>query len=373
MNHLSSPCNVAIAIPVKDEAERIGGCLRALAWQHGDHAHQAVLLLNNCADATAAAVRALQPSLPMLVHVVECALPPAQASAGHARHLAMEQAARLVRPDGVLLTTDADGRVAPDWLARNLAALRRGADAVLGEAVIDPAEAALIPAHLHEDDARECAYADLLDEIDARLDPDPADPWPRHSEHSGASIAVTLDAYRRAGGVPAVPMGEDRAFVAALRRIDARIRHAPGLRVAVSGRIVGRAAGGMADTIRRRIVRQDAAVDDRLEPARARARRAALRAAFRDARGRRAGPPALAAALEVGRDELAAALALPFAGAGWAMLEACSPALQQSPVLRADLARQTRRARQLLDRLRVSDRGAVGPAGIALREAAAPG
>jgi len=373
VKHLPPACKVAIAIPVKDEAERIGDCLRALGWQGGGHQAQIVLLLNNCSDATAAVVRALQPSLPAVVHLVECVLPPEQASAGHARRVAMQHAARLLHPDGVLLTTDADSRAAPDWVSGNLAAIRRGADAVAGQAVIDPVEAALIPRRLHEDDARECAYADLLDEVDALLDPDPADPWPRHSEHSGASIAVTLDAYRRVGGVPAAPTGEDRAFIAALRRIDARIRHAPGLQVAVSGRIVGRAAGGMADTIRRRIVRQDPTVDDRLEPARDRARRAALRAAFREARDRLALPPALAVALEVGIDELAAALALPFAGAGWAMLEACSPILQQNPVLRDDLARETRQARQIRDRLRsrVSNPAAAGRAGTALPAAAA--
>jgi hypothetical protein len=44
--------------------------------------------------------------------------------------------------------------------------------------------------------------------------------------------------------MPATPFGEDRAFFDALRRIDARIRHAPGARVVVSARIVGRAPGG---------------------------------------------------------------------------------------------------------------------------------
>jgi hypothetical protein len=91
----------------------------------------------------------------------------------------------------------------PAWIpigCLNLRELKRGAaDTVAGRIDIDPAEAAMIPARLHEDDARECIYADLLDRINAEFDLDPFDPWPRH-EHSGASIAVTLSAYRRAGG-----------------------------------------------------------------------------------------------------------------------------------------------------------------------------
>jgi hypothetical protein len=155
--------------------------------------------------------------------------------------------------------------------------LRRGADAIAGRIEIDPVEAVLIPSRLHEDDARECAYADLLDQIDAAINPELSDPLPRHTEHSGASIAVTLSTYRRAGGIPPLALGEDRAFFAALRRIDARIRHAPEVRVMVSGRTMGRAAGGMADTIRRRMINPDETLDDRLEPALDALRRAELR------------------------------------------------------------------------------------------------
>jgi hypothetical protein len=108
----------------------------------------------------------------------------------------------------------------------------------------------------------ECGYDKLLDQIHALLDPDPFDPWPRHTEHSGASLAVTLEAYRRAGGIPPMAVGEDRAFAEALRRVDAHIRHAPTVRVIVSGRIIGRAAGGMADTICRRLTRPDEMLDE---------------------------------------------------------------------------------------------------------------
>jgi hypothetical protein len=139
------------------------------------------------------------------MHLIEVTLPEGCAGAGCARRIAMEHAALLGR-DGALLTSDADARLGPDWIAANLAALAAGADAVAGRAVTEPEGAKRIPAHLHAIDARECAYAALLDEMRALLEPDPADPWPRHDEESGASIAVTLAAYRRAGGMPAVPL-----------------------------------------------------------------------------------------------------------------------------------------------------------------------
>ena len=77
--------------------------------------------------------------------------------------------------------------------------------------------------------------------------------------------------------MPPIPLGEDRAFFAALRRIDARIRHAPEVRVTVSARTNGRATGGMADTIRRRLEKPDEMLDENLEPAVNATRRAELR------------------------------------------------------------------------------------------------
>jgi hypothetical protein len=142
---------------------------------------------------------------------------------------------------------------------------------------------------LARDDALEREYADLLDAIADLLCPDPADPRPRHTEASGASLAMTADAYLKAGGVPRVPSGEDRALIKALRRIDARIRHDPAIRVVVSGRVVGRAEGGMADTIRRRLIHQDVFTDESLEPPGDAFRRADFRRRCAS-RGRTAAP-----------------------------------------------------------------------------------
>jgi hypothetical protein len=288
------------------------------------------------------------------LHIVEREFPPEQAHAGQARSLALRLAAEIVCPDGVLLTTDADGQVAPDWLVTNMSALRSGADAVAGRAHIDPVEAARIPAHLHDDDARECHYGTLLDEIDWLVDPDSFDPWPRHTEHSGASIAVTCAAWRRAGGMPALDLGEDRAFFTALRRVDAVIRHDPAVRVMVSGRIDGRARGGMADTIRRRIGRQDELLDDQMEPAADRLRRATLRAACRTAWAGQACSYELAAGLALPSTELRDFLSADFFGEAWNAIELASRRLRRERVARRDLAQETDNASAILEALRAA-------------------
>jgi hypothetical protein len=346
---------VVVAVPARDERERIADCLRALALQQGRHNHAILLLLNNTTDGTGDIVRALQPSLPCPVVIVEHEFPIGRANAGEARRMAMHLAARMTRPRGVLMTTDADSRVAPDWIEANLAALRDGADVVCGRAVIDPLEAALIPDHLHAEEERVCAYAELLDEIHALLDPDAADPWPRHSEHSGASIAVRKAFYTRTGGVPPLTVGEDRAFLELLRGVDARIRHAPEVSVIVSGRTQGRAAGGMADTIRRRMVMPDDMLDDRLEPALTCVRRAKARAKLRALwNASRAGVDAqhhfqqTAEELALPVETVQRWSKSPYFGTAWSAIESLSPALARIRLRPEQLNQETAAAETIL-------------------------
>ncbi len=341
-----------IAIPARNEAEEIQACLAALAAQL-QPPDALVLCLNNCTDETASRARAIAPSLPFALHPIEITLAGTAACAGAARRIAMDVAAALAGPHGVILTTDADARPEPNWLAANLAAVAAGAEAVAGIAVIEPLGAKRIPSHLHEADARECRYARLLDALAARLDADPVDPWPRHDEHSGASIAVTCAAYARAGGMPRATLGEDREFFAALRRVDARIRHAPACRVIVSARLAGRAAGGMADTIRRRIVCPDQFLDERLEPARDAARRAWLRGRARLAwQDRSVIPPVLAAQLGVAATDESLLRGERWFGTAWEKLQSRSSWLSRRlrvPV--SALPAETARAEQILRRL----------------------
>ena len=355
------PAFTAVAIPACNEADRIGPCLEALDAQTGAQLDAIVLLINNTTDDTVGVARRVSLRAGTRLRIIERHFPPEQATAGYARQQAMEHAAALAGPGGVLLTTDADGQADPDWLAANLAAIAAGADAVAGWVELHPIDWGAIPARLHEDDARECAYDALCDELHARLDPDPADPMPRHTQNSGATIAVTASAYARCGGVPPIASGEDRALIAALRRVDARVRHAPEVHVTVSGRIEGRSQGGMADTIRRRLTRPDEFIDDRLEPATACARRARCRAAARAAyQAGRIGDAALAQALQLDPGILAGFMDVPHFGMAWEAVERASPVLVRRPVAVAELAAQTAMAEAILSVLRPLSHPAAG-------------
>ena len=346
-----------VAVPAKDEAQFIIPCLLALDGQVDDGFDDIVVLVNNSTDATAYLARSIEAKSGARIHVLERDLAAQDSNAGTARRLAMEAAACLAGPAGVVLTTDADAQVDPDWLSANLACLSAGADAVAGWVELLPTDWGAIPCRLHEDDARECAYDALCDEIHARLNPDPGDPFPRHTHHSGASIAVTAAAFARCGGVPAVSCGEDRALIAALRKVDARIRHAPEVHVMVSGRTTGRAAGGMADTIRRRMDKADEYLDERLEPAVVCARRASCRAEARrlwndvglDRRD-------LANRLGMKVAELDALLVAVYFGVAWEAIEAIAPTLRRKCVAMKRLFNEMATARTILKRLRLEER-----------------
>ena len=343
-----------VAIPLRDEEKRIGNCLAALLRQtiRADHL---ILLLNNCTDNSASAINCFAQSMRNL-HVIQCNLPAWRASAGVARSMAMDLAATLVE-DGVILTTDADAEVSENWIESNLAAIETGADVVCGMAVIDPFEALMIPAHLHEDDAREVAYGQLLDEIESVILPDVADPWPRHTEDSGASIAVCTPIFRRVGGMPCIAAGEDRGLIRCLRGVDARVRHDPSIRVVVSGRFEGRAQGGMADTIRRRMVQQDEFTDERIESALAALRRFELKRRFKDLRKKpnESESRLLARRLAIDSEKFGRAVHAPHFGTGWHLIELESPILKRERIRFQDLPRETGIARRILNKLR-SDR-----------------
>ncbi|MGK7861682.1 glycosyltransferase [Falsiroseomonas sp. E2-1-a4] len=356
------PPRIVIAIPARDEAPQLPSCLAALAEQRGVRLDEvAVLVLaNNCGDDTAELARSLAPGLPYRLEVSECRLPPSRAHAGGARRAAMEAGAALfgAAPEAgaLLLSTDADGRATPNWIAANLAAFAAGADAVAGTYAPDPAEVALLPEALRRREAMEASYATLLEEMATLVDSDPHDPWPRHAVHSGASIALRLAAYPAVGGLPEVPVGEDRALFDALLCAGLRVRHCPAARVIVSCRLEGRAVGGMADTLRQRLAHPDAPVDDRLEPALAALLRLRCRYALRRlhaGRPRIGDPARLALALGLPRERLRAIAAMPHFWPAWEELQRAAPALRRRTLRLAELPVEIARVRSLLALLRM--------------------
>ena len=162
----------------------------------------------------------------------------------------MDEASRRSAKHGVILSTDGDTVVHPDWIEQNLNILESGADAVGGDIALHPAGVArLSPAsRLHYlADAR---YLEAITRLEAIVDPDPHDPWPRHYHHFGASLACTNALYTELGGLPHADCLEDVAFVKAMVRADARLRHSPSVKVVTAARISGRARVGLATQLR---------------------------------------------------------------------------------------------------------------------------
>ncbi len=349
-----------VAVPARDEAERISACLGALLDQRDldgaplpADAIRVVVVANNCRDDTAEAARRSGHA----IRVVEATLPPCSANAGAARRTAMDMAADLIPQGapGLICTTDADSRPRPDWIARLWKAVDGGAQAVAGAVDFDPHEAD--PIVFSEARRREGLYSALQAEIVARADPEAHNPWPNHIWAWGANLAVTASAYRRVGGLPARPLAEDRAFVEQLRRHDVPVRHCLDARVWTSARRVGRAEGGLASLIDDHAGEDSAPCDAALEPARIAWRRAAWRRRLRQAYAGDAVPSALALRLGVEAEAMDEILAQATFGAAWSLVEDRSAQLAPRRLTPAELPLEIRRAERLLRRIGPADRG----------------
>lgn len=244
-----------IAIPAKNEAERLPKLLAALARQTwlstSPRPLDVIVVLNNCDDHSADAIDAAAKRHNALrIEVTNVRFPPPAAHVGTARRLAMERARHIGGPDCVLLSTDADTAPASDWIEASLRVIGAGADLVGGHLIADRREQALLGPSFSRRAAHHREYAMLVDRLGSLVDPDPNDPWPRHADHTGASLAVRGDVYSALGGMPAISVREDVAFVAKAIAAGYRLRHSLDVRVTVSARLDGRARGGMADCLK---------------------------------------------------------------------------------------------------------------------------
>jgi glycosyltransferase involved in cell wall biosynthesis len=213
---------IGVIVPAHDEEANIGDTVAAIRAAARHPALQGepvevLVVLDSCADATGAIARFFGVrTLSITARNV------GQARAVGADRLLAEGARWLA-------FTDADTRVSPEWLVRQLAL---GADAVCGSIGVD-------------DWSVHGAHADALSAHFARTYND-AD---GHHHIHGANLGVSAAAYVRAGGFRPLACSEDVALVEALQQTGARIAWSAAPRVSTSARQDARARGGFGDTL----------------------------------------------------------------------------------------------------------------------------
>lgn len=278
---LSAPClfdlvashpalRVSVIVPVRNEADYLEHTLDALYNQRNSdgsvlphETYEVLLLANNCTDQSYEIARRYQARFPeFALHIATIWLAPDKANIGHVRRLLMDEACRRLlltgNCTGIIASTDGDTVVDSYWIGQIIKEIDAGNDAVGGRILTRRHGLVSHTDRLDKRADAECSdavrryylldvmYRHLIARVEAVLDPSPNDPWPRHYQHFGASLAVTCTAYVKAGRLPEVPYLEDEAFYRALLRIDGKIRKSPQVKVFTSTRTQGRATVGFS-------------------------------------------------------------------------------------------------------------------------------
>jgi hypothetical protein len=254
-------CEVCVIIPVRNEAKNLETTLFALANQIDltgklleKDRYEIIVLANNCSDNSAEIARHFAACNPNLaIHIVEMTLDSQRAYVGWVRKVLMDEAYRrlklLGRDRGIIASTDGDTRVSPTWIASIINEIQNGVDAVGGRILTVRDERLALDKTTRLYFLRYVCYRYLTAQLEAYLAPNPYDPFPRHHQHFGASLAVTVEMYEKVGGLPPTHTPEDVAFYDALMNVDARFRHSPAVRVYTSARIIGRAQAGLSNRL----------------------------------------------------------------------------------------------------------------------------
>jgi hypothetical protein len=252
---------VCVVVPARNEELKLPGLIAALTGQFGSdglpldpEVLEIIILLNNCIDRSAGILRDVRPSGFLRLHVAEITLEAHEAHVGRARQILFDTAYQRFSSigradDGLILTTDADTRPNPDWISQNRAEFAKNVSGVGGRILLEPEERKALPANVHRLFLLDVGYRRALEEMRSLYAPEPADPFPHHHQHNGASLAVTAAAYAKAGGMPLTRSSEDTALYRAIIASGGRFRHSDRVRVHTSARVLGRAEGGLAVTL----------------------------------------------------------------------------------------------------------------------------
>ena len=221
-----------VVIPAHNEVRRLPRCLKSILTAAAcvPVPVSVVVVLDSCDDGSAR----LGGQFGSDVHFIEVDV----RSVGAARAAGFQHARKICATTGSdesgiwYATTDADTRVDPDWLIRQLAS---GADMVLG--IVRIANWRQFPGRVIQRYLR--AY-------DAKTDPDGG-----HRHIHGANMGFTAQSYWSVGGFADLSSEEDVDLVHRFEAAGHRVHRDAGLSVATSARQVGRAPNGFAAHLRK--------------------------------------------------------------------------------------------------------------------------
>ena len=249
---------VCVIVPVRNEAACLVKTLNALRNQQDLHGalfsrdkYEILLLTNNCNDLSCKIAEDYQQAYPdFALRIADIQLPAEKAHIGTARRLLMDEAYHrfisLGKNRGIIASTDGDTEVDPKWVYYIIEEIQKGADAVGGRILVNSHDNQ--PGIYQTQDE---IYRTLIARTESILDPLAHDPWPRHFQYFGASLAVTCEMYHRVGGLPQLPCLEDEALHKALFCRDAKIRKSPAVKVMTSSRHEGRVTEGLSEQLKK--------------------------------------------------------------------------------------------------------------------------
>lgn len=212
---------IGIVVPAHDEQELLPHCLAALRraaapLRAAGMRVDIVVVLDACTDGSAElATRAGVTIVPVAVRNV-----------GAARAAGFDAVLNGSGEDLWLATTDADSTVPRHWLATQFGAFRAGWDAFVG--TVRVVDWSAYPPGTRARYLRRYQFRD------------------GHPHVHGANLGFSANSYRRVGGIPALPTGEDVGLVAALQTAGCQVLRSRFARVTTSARRHGRAPDGFA-------------------------------------------------------------------------------------------------------------------------------
>ncbi|MGF1596998.1 MAG: glycosyltransferase [Acidimicrobiales bacterium] len=227
---------VAIVVPARDEADRIGACLRSVldALDGAGGRRVEIIVVDDASEDETAAVAAAT----LAGTTTESVILRADArQAGAARIVGLGHVVRrTAHPSRTwILCTDADCVVPPSWIGRQLVHAEAGAPAVAG-----------VVSLLDDADGRRIGSAWQRD-YGPTIAPDGT-----HPHVHGANLGFRLDAYLAVGGFRRIDHAEDTELWRMLRAAGLAPVADAAITVATSARLVGRARHGFAHTLDRR-------------------------------------------------------------------------------------------------------------------------